>query len=232
MNDLKQTISANVEAVQQRISEAALRSGRTANDVKLVAVTKYAQDDWVQCLSEIHPVFGENRPQQLATRVPQFDPSIEWHLIGQLQRNKVRLALPLCHTIHSVDSWKLLDRIELLAGEMEVKPRILLEVNVSGEESKAGFQPDSIRQDFKKLTLLQHTQIDGLMTMAPAGDAESTRKFFSQLRQLADDLRDLTGLTLPELSMGMSGDFEVAIEEGATIVRVGSRLFDGLGYRG
>jgi pyridoxal phosphate enzyme (YggS family) len=231
MSNLEPTIRANVTAVQQRIADAATRSNRTADDVKLVAVTKYAEDEWVECLSTIHPIFGENRPQQLATRVEQFDAGIEWHLIGQLQRNKVRPTLPLCHTIHSVDSSRLLDRIELLADELQLQPRVLLEINVSGEATKAGFEPTKVRADIEKLSSLKQTQVVGLMTMAPAGDAESTRSFFAQLRELAIELRTATGLPLPELSMGMSGDFEVAIEEGATIVRVGSRLFDGLGYR-
>ena len=236
MTDINETIQANVTAVKQRIQNAATRSGRAADDVTLVAVTKYAQDEWVASLSRFHPIFGENRPQQLATRVPQFDDNIQWHLIGQLQRNKVRLTLPLAHTIHSVDSWRLLDRIELIGTELigtelQLRPRVLIEVNVSGEGAKAGFTPQALREEAAKLTALQNVNIAGLMTMAPAGDAESTRFVFSSLRELRDELAASTGLQLPELSMGMSGDFEVAIEEGATIVRVGSRLFEGLGYR-
>lgn len=232
MPDINETIQANVAAVKQRIQDAATRSGRMADDVTLVAVTKYAQDEWVASLSRFHPIFGENRPQQLAERVPQFDDSIQWHLIGQLQRNKVRLSLPLAHTIHSVDSWRLLDRIELIGTELELRPRVLIEVNVSGEAAKAGFTPETLREEAAKLTALKTVNVTGLMTMAPAGDAESTRSVFSNLRELRDQLAASTGLELTELSMGMSGDFEVAIEEGATIVRVGSRLFEGLGYRG
>ena len=232
MLDINETIQANVAAVKQRIQDAATRSGRTADDVTLVAVTKYAQDEWVASLSRFHPIFGENRPQQLAERVPQFDENIQWHLIGQLQRNKVRLSLPLAHTIHSVDSWRLLDRIELIGTELELRPRVLIEVNVSGEAAKAGFTPETLREEAARLTALKNVNVAGLMTMAPAGDAESTRSVFSNLRELRDQLAASTGLELTELSMGMSGDFEVAIEEGATIVRVGSRLFEGLGYRG
>lgn len=232
MLDINETIQANVAAVKQRIQDAATRSGRTADDVTLVAVTKYAQDEWVASLSRFHPIFGENRPQQLAERVPQFDENIQWHLIGQLQRNKVRLSLPLAHTIHSVDSWRLLDRIELIGTELELRPRVLIEVNVSGEAAKAGFTPETLREEAARLTALKNVNVAGLMTMAPAGDAESTRSVFCNLRELRDELSASTGLELPELSMGMSGDFEVAIEEGATIVRVGSRLFEGLGYRG
>jgi pyridoxal phosphate enzyme (YggS family) len=232
MPDINETIKANVAAVKQRIAEAAARSGRTSDNVTLVAVTKYAQDEWVASLSGVHPIFGENRPQQLAERVPQFDDKIQWHLIGQLQRNKVRLSLPLAHTIHSVDSWRLLDRIELIGTELQLHPRVLIEVNVSGESAKAGFTPETLRKEAAKLTDLKSVHVAGLMTMAPAGDAESTRCVFSNLRELRDQLATSTGLELSELSMGMSGDFEVAIEEGATIVRVGSRLFEGLGYRG
>lgn len=232
MSDINETIKANVDAVKQRIADAAARGGRMANDVTLVAVTKYAQDEWVSSLSEIHPIFGENRPQQLAERVPQFSDNVTWHLIGQLQRNKVRLSLPLAHTIHSVDSSRLLDRIELIGSELDLQPRVLVEVNVSGESAKAGFTPDTLRSEAAKLAAFTTVNVAGLMTMAPAGDAESTRSVFRGLRELRDELAIATGLKLPELSMGMSGDFEVAIEEGATIVRVGSRLFEGLGYRG
>lgn len=228
--NIDETIESNLDTVRQRIATAVTRDGRTADGVKLVAVTKYAQDEWVASLCRLHPVLGENRPQQLASRAPQY-PSAEWHLIGQLQRNKVRMALPHCHTIHSVDSWRLLDRIQLIADELQVRPQLLLEVNVSGEPAKAGFKLDELHNDADRLDAYKSLHIVGLMGMAPAGDAEHARPYFQSLRELRDSLARQTGLSLPELSMGMSGDFEVAIEEGATIVRVGSRLFEGLGYR-
>ena len=225
-------IEENLQYVRGRIGDAASRVGREASDVQLVAVTKYAEPEWVRALAKLHPVFGESRPQQLAERVPQFDSSVQWHLIGQLQRNKVRMTLPVCDLIHSGDSVRLLDRIELIAGELALKPAVLLQVNVSGENSKAGFTATELRGLGDELAAYESIRIEGLMTMAPAtSNPESARGVFARLRELRDELAASTGLALAELSMGMSGDYEIAIEEGATIVRVGSRLFDGLGYR-
>lgn len=227
-----ETIAQNLQQVRECIAQAAARAGREAEEVTLVAVTKYAEPEWVQALTTMHTVFGESRPQQLAERVPQFGKSVQWHLIGQLQRNKVRAMLPLCHLIHSVDSLRLLDRIQLIASELELRPGVLLQANVSGESSKAGFTPDELRSICDEIAKYDSVLVAGLMTMAPATtNPESTRAVFGSLRELRDELVSGRELTLPELSMGMSGDFEVAIEEGATIVRVGSRLFDGLGYR-
>ncbi len=222
----------NLDYVRGRIADAASRVGREASDVHLVAVTKYAEPEWVHALARLHPVFGESRPQQLAERVPQYDPSVTWHLIGQLQRNKVRMTLPLCSLIHSGDSIRLLDRIELIASELGLRPAVLLQVNVSGEARKAGFTPDNLRALADKLVAYEKLTIEGLMTMAPAtSNPENSRPVFAGLRELRDELAASTGLALSELSMGMSGDYEIAIEEGASVVRVGSRLFDGLGYR-
>ncbi len=229
---MQQTIEKNLWEVRERIATASSRAGRKPEDVTLVAVTKYAEPGWVRALATMHTVFGESRPQQLAERVPQFEDTVEWHLIGQLQRNKVRACLPLCQLIHSVDSVRLLDRVQLIATELELKPNILLQANVSGEASKAGFAPHELKSVCNQISKYDSVSVTGLMTMAPAtSEPESTRAVFRALRELRDELADETGLPLRELSMGMSGDFEVAIEEGATIVRVGSRLFNGLGYR-
>jgi hypothetical protein len=155
---------------------------------------------------------------------------VRWHLIGHLQRNKVRPVLPIAACVHSVDSLRLLERIDLLAAELQLRPRVLLEVNVSGEASKDGFPAAELRARSEQLGQYRHVRIDGLMTMAPYSEnPESARSTFVGLRQLRDELvssGELGGL--PELSMGMSGDYEVGIEEGATIVRIGSRLFEGL----
>ena len=229
MVDPLPVVQANLESVQERIADAAERSGRPANAVRLVAVTKYAQMDWVRALIECgHNDLGENRPQQLVSRQPELPETITWHMIGQLQRNKVRPVLNSGAFIHSVDSMRLLERIELLAGELNRQPRILLEVNVSGEESKSGFRPDELRSVWPEIQESRQSQISGLMTMAPMSeDVESARSVFRNLRLLRDELRS-SKTPLPELSMGMSGDFEVAIEEGASLVRIGSRLFAGL----
>ena len=231
-------LERNLQAIQQRIADATARSGRSTEEVTLIAVTKYAEWEWVCGLHELGVrEFGESRPQQLIARkeTPGNDgdapmPDVRWHLIGHLQRNKVRAVLPSASLIHSVDSVRLLRRIDEIAGELNLKPQVLLEVNVSGEEAKDGFTPESLREEWSEVQKLSGLSIRGLMTMAPhTDDANQVRSVFSSLRQLRDDLRsDDVSWLLPELSMGMSGDFEIAIEEGATIVRVGSSLYEGL----
>lgn len=235
MTAMQDTIAANLAAVRQQMNQACQRSGRSDDEVALVAVTKYAQPEWVRALISLGQTrLGESRPQQLAQRANEMPDNIEWHLIGHLQRNKVDLVLPVTQLIHSADSLRLLRRISQTAGRLERRASVLLEVNVSGEESKDGFTLDAVRAAWPEITRLEHLEIQGLMTMAPRSDAvDQSRAVFRQLRELRDELAasespNRTGHPLPELSMGMSGDFEVAIEEGATIVRVGSSLFAGL----
>jgi len=227
-------IQQNLADVQNCMAAACAESGRDANDVNLVAVTKYAEWEWVQALATCHCVFGENRPQQLVERCALL-PDAQWHLIGQLQRNKVRQVIPHATLIHSVDSLKLLNRIVDVSDELSLRPQILLQVNISGEASKAGFSSKDLALEWPSVLSFQdRVEVIGLMTMAPASDApEVARPTF---RGLADFRAELAAredsqslnVTLPELSMGMSNDFEVAIEEGATLVRIGSRLFQGL----
>lgn len=208
---------------------AADRSGRNPADVRLVAVTKYASLEAVRALVELGvDALGESRPQQFAQRVAELDAPVNWHFIGTLQRNKVRLVLPHAALIHSVDSLRLLERVNQVAIELGLAPRLLLEVNISGEKSKHGFTPTALEHDWDQLVRSHPGQIVGLMTMAPASDdPEQTRPCFRGLRDLRDRLaRRSRQIELSELSMGMSGDFEVAIEEGATLIRVGSALFE------
>lgn len=232
--EISQIIQRNLDTVQDEIAHACRVGGRSLGDVRLVAVTKYAQPEWLQALSMFHSVFAENRPQQLADRQAMY-PDAQWHLIGQLQRNKVRLALQHTTLIHSVDSVRLLKRIASVATELRIRPRILLQINVSGEATKSGFAPAEILGAWPEIAASSKSlQIDGLMTMAPAeDDPQRARPHFRELRELKEKLLTHDGVkdsgpALPELSMGMSGDFAVAIEEGATLVRIGSRLFAGL----
>ena len=236
MNTTISILQKNLASIQQQISDACQRSGRTPEDVQIIAVTKYADWSWVQDLSQLHNVFGENRPQQLAERQVLL-PQIHWHLIGQLQRNKVRLTLHHAAMIHSVDSLRLLEAIcaAAAADQESTPPSILLQVNMSGEASKSGFAPAELPAIWPDvLRLCCGLRLCGLMTMAAECDTpESARPTFQGLRLLRDSLqnRDDTrdaGITLTELSMGMSGDFVPAVEEGATLVRIGSRLFEGL----
>ncbi len=240
-----ETLQKNLTSIHDSIAAACQRSGRDPSSVRLVAVTKYAEWEWVQELSRLHSTFGENRPQQLAERQALL-PQVEWHLIGQLQRNKVKQALQHAAMIHSVDSLRLLQEIVKVVCEicrsrsslvlgLNLRPRLLLQVNVSGEESKSGFTPDELRSSWPEIT--EHSEsvsIEGLMTMAPETDDLSiVRPVFAGLRLLRDELAvrpesQQRRISLPELSMGMSGDYVPAIEEGATLVRIGSRVFEGL----
>ncbi|MCY2965405.1 MAG: YggS family pyridoxal phosphate-dependent enzyme [Planctomycetota bacterium] len=225
-------IAENLAAVRQRIAAACGRAGRDPADVTLVAVTKYAQIEWIEALLSVGEIeLGENRPQQLAARAALFPATVHWHLIGPLQRNKANLAVRHAELVHSVDSSRLLPALDTEAASTGRKVRVLLEVNLSGEEQKHGFGKDELEATFDSLHGHPHVSIEGLMTMAAyTDDPEAARPTFRELRLLRDrlQLRCPAGVELRCLSMGMSGDFEPAIEEGATLVRIGSALWEGL----
>ncbi|HUG93738.1 MAG TPA: YggS family pyridoxal phosphate-dependent enzyme [Planctomycetaceae bacterium] len=228
-------LAGNLALVRRRIDTACLRSGREGDAIRLVAVTKYARLDWVRELIGLGVAdLGESRPQQLIERAEALGEPVRWHLVGHLQRNKVRKVLPLAACIHSVDSWKLLERIDLLSAELGLRPDVLLEVNVSAEAAKDGFAVDALADGWPQAARCRHVRVAGLMTMAPLqDDPEHARPVFRRLRELRDELSARPpALALPELSMGMSHDFDVAIEEGATMIRVGSDLFAGLAEAG
>lgn len=228
MASLRETLQQNVAAVQERMAGACRMAGRSSDSVQLIAVTKYAKVEWIEGLIALGlDQFGENRPQQLVERQARW-PQVRWHLIGHLQRNKAKSVLGATALIHSVDSLRLAERLSEVAAEYVP---VLCEVNVSGEESKDGFTRDDLFAAWDQLVGLPGVEIRGLMTMAPlSDDPEAARVVFAQLRSLRETLRARSKgrLELPELSMGMSGDYEVAIQEGATLIRVGSRLFEGL----
>jgi len=222
------TLSHRLDSLRRSVTDACRRADRDPADVRLVAVTKYAPLDAVRELVELgHREFGESRPQQLVERASLFgDVALSWHLIGPLQRNKARKVLPLAAMIHSADNLRLLETLDRLATELDLTPRVLIEVNISGETSKQGFSIDQLRRDWPQILQLARLDVAGFMTMAPySEEAETSRPVFRSLRQLRDELAS-SSRPLPELSMGMSGDYRVAIEEGATIVRVGSALFE------
>lgn len=228
MLDLAAKIAENVSCVRRRIAEAAARSGRSADAVTLVAVTKYASLDAVRHLIAAGcRDLGESRPQQLWERAELLaDPSIRWHFIGHLQRNKVHRTLPAASMVHSVDSPRLLAAID---EEQRPQIPVLLEVNVSGDSAKQGFSPNELESFLATSPKYKSASIRGLMCMGGLeSDRDATRREFASLRTLRDRLRPNCppGVELIELSMGMSGDFETAIEEGATLVRVGSALFE------
>lgn len=220
-------IQENFREIQDRITSAAEKAGRDPQSVKLVAVSKTFPVEAVQSAYDAgQRLFGENKVQDLALKNSVLPQDIEWHMIGHLQSNKAKLAVENADYIHAVDSLKLLTKIDRLAGELGRRPKILLEVNVSGEESKFGTDTEAVRELAQAASQYENITLVGLMTMAPFDVPEAElRLVFSSLRNLRDDLQDEFGLKLPELSMGMSGDFEIAIEEGATMVRIGTSIF-------
>lgn len=216
------------DTILARIDAAAGRSGRTADDVTLVAVTKTHGPDTVRdAVDAGMMLFGENKVQEAAWKIPMCPSAARWQLIGHLQSNKARQAVRLFETIHSVDSIKLVDTLEAAARQAGTRPEIYLEVNVSGEASKYGLTPEAVPGVIEHiLDTCQALTLSGLMTMAPfSTDPETARPHFARLRELRDSLETQFALPLPHLSMGMTGDFEVAIEEGATDVRIGTALF-------
>jgi pyridoxal phosphate enzyme (YggS family) len=233
VSDLVAQLAENVARVRRRITEAAARSGRSAEQVSLVAVTKYVGPDHARALVQAGcDLLGESRPQQLWEKAEALqDLPIRWHMIGHLQRNKVRRTLPLVQMIESVDSPRLVETADRIAGELSRRVPILLEVNVSGETAKHGFPPEAVEPFLEELPGYRNVEVRGLMCMAAwGGGPEDARGDFARLRELRDRLERNCpqGVSLNELSMGMSGDYPVAIEEGATIVRVGSALFEGV----
>jgi len=228
-----QRIASNVAEIRQRIDDAAQRSGREAADVTLVAVTKYVGlPETRMLLAAGCRDLGESRPQGLWAKADAIAESdVCWHMIGHLQRNKVRRTIPLVWITHSGDSQRLIEEIDRLADADEGRARILLEVNISGDQAKHGFGGDELEAALPQLAALPNVAIRGLMAMASRdGDLSAARRDFSALRELRDRLLENcpAEIDLHELSMGMSRDFEVAIEEGATMVRIGSALFEGV----
>lgn len=216
-----------IAEIRDRVAAAAARAGREQGIVEIVAVSKNFSAEAVRRLADAgHSVFGENRVQEAEAKIPQLPSSLRWHLIGHLQKNKVRRALPLFELIHSIDTLELAQSVDRIAGELGIFPRVLLEVNVAGEASKFGFAPERLEQELEAMLVMPRIQVEGLMTIAPyVDDPELSRPHFAALRELRDRLAIAHGVPLTTLSMGMSGDFEVAVEEGATIVRVGTAIF-------
>ena len=212
---------------QKMAAAAARRPFPCTQEVRLVAVSKtHPPESILEALECGVTLFGENRIQEAKAKIAVLPSRCHWHFIGHLQRNKIRQALPLFDLIHGVDSLSIAQDIDRIAAECGLFPKILLEVNVAGEETKFGFPPALLFSQMEKLLQLRRVQIEGLMTIPPpAPTPEDSRRHFVTLKNLRETLRTAFNLPLPELSMGMSDDFEVAIEEGATLVRIGTALF-------
>jgi PLP dependent protein len=221
------TVAERLEEVQSAIADAAARAGRAAAEVTLVAVSKtHAPEEVAEAIEAGHFIFGESRVQEARAKIPLLPGRARWHFIGHLQKNKIRHALPLFDLFHGIDSLDLARDLDRLAGEAGVFPKVLLEVNVAGEATKFGFTPPKLWAQLEELLALERLQIDGLMCIPPPGPRpEDSRKYFVTLRDLRDAVQAEARAPLPQLSMGMSGDYPVAVEEGATLVRVGTAIF-------
>jgi pyridoxal phosphate enzyme (YggS family) len=221
------SIAENLERVRERIAGAAAKVGRAVDEIELVAITKMHPADRVREAIEVgQTLFGESRVQEARAKIPELPSNLRWHFVGHLQKNKIRHALPLFELFHSVDSLALAEDMNRIAHEEGMHPRAFLEVNVAGEGSKFGFKPEAVRAEMESLLALPRLSIEGLMTIPPlAEEAEASRKHFVQLRELRDALEKEFDMKLPRLSMGMTNDFPVAVEEGATLVRVGTAIF-------
>lgn len=227
---VRETIAERVQLVLSKIRSAAEKAGRPPGSVRLVAATKTVTVDRIrEGIDAGLSILGENRVQEALPKIAALQQApVRWHFIGQLQRRKVRSVIGLFELIHSVDSLELAQEIERRAGEAGRRQDILLEVNIGGETTKAGFRPDDLVQVVSTMPVFSHLRIKGLMAIPPpAADAELARPYFRKLRGVATRIAALSipSVMMDELSMGMSNDYEVAVEEGATIVRVGTAIF-------
>jgi PLP dependent protein len=221
-------LSERLASIHDSIAQAAARAGRAAGDVELVAVSKtHPPESIMEALDAGQALFGESRVQEARAKIPLLPGRARWHFIGHLQKNKIRHALALnFELLHGVDSLQIAEDINRVADEAGAHPHVLIEVNVAAESTKFGFSPSRLREQMEQLFALDRLVIDGLMCLPPpVAKAEHARKYFVTLRELRDRLQDEFRAQLPHLSMGMSGDYTVAVEEGATLVRVGTAIF-------
>jgi PLP dependent protein len=217
----------NLLNIQERITKAAERSGRMHEEITLLAVSKYFP---IEDINEIYSLgmrhFGESRAQELRDKAPLLPKDISWHFIGPLQTNKIKYVVPNADLIHAVDSLKLAQAIDNYAGRHKIKPKILIEINTSAEEAKHGFGVEEAVDKILEISEMDDLDVQGLMTMAPhTDDKKDIRKSFAKLKNIQEQLQNDKAGLFKILSMGMSGDFEIAIEEGSTIVRVGTGIF-------
>ena len=221
------SIAENYQRIQDRIQAACEKAGRDPASVLLLPVSKGQSANAVRELADLGPgLFGESKVQEAKIKIGQCPGRLRWHMIGHLQSNKCRDAMQFFHMIQSVDTLDLALELQKWGDKLSKRMPILLEVNVAGESTKYGFKPEAVLEHVAELNQLKRLEIHGLMTIAPyAAEPERVRPFFRKLKELREEASDILGAPLPHLSMGMSGDFEIAIEEGATIVRVGTALF-------
>ena len=227
-------VTENLKIVEEQIENACRRSGRNREDVTLIAVSKTKPVSMIQEAYDAGiRVFGENKVQELTEKYGELPSDIQWHMIGHLQRNKVKYIIDKAALIHSVDSVRLLETIDKEAAKKQMTAKVLLEVNMAKEDTKFGLMPEEVMGFIDKVPEFKHVSVEGLMTIAPnTDDPETNRQFFSALRKLSVDIADknIDNIHMGVLSMGMTNDYEVAIEEGATMVRVGTGIFGKRNY--
>ena len=227
-------IKENLEEVEARITRACERSGRERSEVTLISVSKTKPAEMLQEAYDAgRRDFGENKPQEIREKYPQLPTDIRWHMIGHLQRNKIKYIIDKVCMIHSVDSIRLAEAIDEEAKKHGIVMPVLIEVNVAEEESKFGIHLDEAESLIRQISELSNIQVQGLMTIAPfTENAEDNRIYFRKLRNLYVDIKDknIDNVNMCNLSMGMTGDYEVAVEEGATMVRVGTGIFGARSY--
>ncbi|HXT40918.1 MAG TPA: YggS family pyridoxal phosphate-dependent enzyme [Candidatus Angelobacter sp.] len=220
-------LTENLNAIRLRIEAACARAGRDPSSITLLPVSKGQPPEAVRAVADLGPhVFGESKMQEAKAKISLCPGRLRWHMIGHLQTNKCRDAVHFFEMIQSVDSLALAGEINKRCDQAAKTMPVLLEANIAGEASKFGYRPDALLNELEEINALRRLEIQGLMTIAPwTQDPEKARAIFRQLRELKQRCEQVLGAPLPHLSMGMSGDFEVAIEEGATIIRVGTALF-------
>lgn len=230
----EEMLKENLENVEEKIQEACRRSGRNREDITLIAVSKTKPIETLQHAYDLGVrVFGENKVQELSEKYDALPDDIHWHMIGHLQRNKIKYIIGKTELIHSVDSLRLAEAIEKEAAKRNLTADVLMEVNIAQEESKFGLLPEEVDEFIEKVQKLPHLQVKGLMTIAPfVENPEENREVFAQLKKLSVDIatKNAHNITMSILSMGMTNDYQIAIEEGATMIRVGTGIFGARDY--
>lgn len=221
------SVIENYNRIRDEISKIAISVGRSPGDIRIIAVSKTFEAAVVQeAIDAGIRVFGENKVQEAKRKLPQLKGDFSFHMVGHLQTNKAHDAVKLFDLIHSIDRIDTAEKVDLESGRIGKKQRVLVQVNASGEESKSGIAPDAVHGLVKRILELEHLELEGLMTMAPfTEEVGPVRSAFRETRRLLDDINSSLGIALSGLSMGMSSDYRIAVEEGATLVRIGTAIF-------
>ncbi len=230
----KEELKANYKDVLKNVEEACDKVGRNPQEVKIIAVSKTKPLSLIEDAMEVGmDTFGENKPQEIRDKCANVSRNVHWHMIGKLQTNKIKYVIETCDLIHSVDSIKLLEKLEEEADKRNIQVKILLQINISGEASKSGFSENELYSLLTTLGKYPHLHVEGLMTIPPfVSNPEDNRGYFRRLKEIFIDIKskNIDNISMNALSMGMTGDYQVAVEEGATFIRVGTGIFGERNY--